>query len=94
MLVLPMCCRGTERLLVQAYIYVAFRCYTAAGDTAAVRALERVRWIEEKALLAGHLHALVFGQHDRAEVMLPAAGISTADSEQPLSMRERSGIPT
>ena len=31
-------------------------------------ALERVRWVEEKWLLSGRLHSIVFGNHDRAEV--------------------------
>ena len=32
------------------------------------QALERVRWVEERRLLAGHLHSLVFGDYEHAEV--------------------------
>ena len=51
------------------------RCYRAAGDVAAAQALERVQWMEERQLLAGHLHSLVMGDHDRAEVHLPISSL-------------------
>lgn len=44
------------------------RCYRAVQNEKMAEDLEKLLFVEEKELLSGHLHSLVFGDHDTAQV--------------------------